>query len=157
MALTVRDIKRSTTITIILVSMCLSLFSFYAVAILIFGILPAFIAMSVDNTHNNSLTKIILPINVAGLLPYMMQIIKSNAPAQTSLEIMLSARSWMLIYATPGIGWALYWVCPKIAMVILPILQIGKIERLKQENKSLAEEWGDSVYINIEEHTEAKK
>ena len=141
----IRGIGRTTIILMVLTSMAIAIISVYSVVILVFGLLPGLIAMVIDYDPRQYLSKIVISFNAVGVVPYLIQILNASVANVTAMKLITSPKTWLVIYASAGVGWVIYWMFPQIAMVMMPFQNKNKIETLNKELDELAEEWGEDV------------
>ena len=140
-----KGIGRTTIILMVLTSMAIAIISVYSVVVLVFGLLPGLIAMVVDYDPRQYLSRIVISFNAVGVAPYILQILNSSVADMTAYQLIISPKTWLVIYASAGVGWVIYWMFPQIAMMLMPMQNKNRIESLNKELDELAEEWGEDV------------
>lgn len=126
-------------------AMLMSLISAYSVIIVLFGMLPGLIAMIVDQDSKRYISKIVLSFNATGCLPFIIKILKSSSSNTAAMEMIVEPRTWLTIYASAAIGWALYWTFPHFFLAINNLKMQFRIQQLNYELDSLVTEWGDEI------------
>ncbi len=132
-------------ILICFLALSVSLISMYAVLLVLFGLLPAMIAIIIDQENQRYISKLVCIYNLIGIAPFIQKMVKSSSPNTAAIEMILDPRSWMYIFASAAIGWAVYWLFPQLAITISKIHVASKIRELKTELDALTAEWGDEI------------
>lgn len=132
-------------ILICILTLSVSLISIYAVLLVLFGLLPAMIAIIIDQEPQRYISKLVSIYNTIGIVPFIQKIIKSSNANNTAIEIILDPKSWMIIFCAAAIGWTLYWIFPHGAITLHKINIANKIRELRAELKTLTDEWGDEI------------
>lgn len=122
-----------------------ALVSVYAVVIVLFGLLPAMIAMIVDQDARKYISKIVFLYNIMGIIPFVYKIYRSSSSNNAAIEIIIDPSTWMMIFAAAGLGWIIYWAVPQFAVLLRNFVINVQIAKLESELASLTEEWGDEV------------
>lgn len=122
-----------------------ALISVYAVVIVLFGLLPAMIAMIVDQDYRKYISKIVFLYNIMGMVPFIYKIYKSPSSNNAAIEIIIDPSTWMMIFAAAGLGWIVYWAIPQFAILLRNFAINYQIAKLEAELSSLTDEWGDDV------------
>ncbi|MBA8667212.1 hypothetical protein H1Q59_04830 [Holosporaceae bacterium 'Namur'] len=131
-------------ITVLMV--IIAVFSTHVLFLILFGMLPGFIAGVVDRYQNRYLTKIVLMFNFAGVAPYLIQIILNYSQAhEMAIKFILEPKTWLYIYSYSTVGWVVYWCFPNINLLIKNVLVQFKINKLNDELDKLVNEWGKEV------------
>lgn len=111
----------------------------------VIGMLPSFVAFYVDRSPSHSLFHTVMPCNLAGVLPFVVELIAQGNDSGT-MRMMLSDFTVLLImYASAGLGWVLVLTAPHAAMLIIDGLNGRQISQLRKTQTSLTREWGDEV------------
>jgi hypothetical protein len=132
------------------VLIALSMFSVQLLFIILFGILPGFIASIVDHNYNRYLSKVVLAFNIAGLAPFLTKIIAEilsdhRQANQIAIDIILEPKTWLYIYSFCAIGWVVCWCFPNTSVLIRSITVRLNIYELNEELNRLTKEWGESI------------
>jgi hypothetical protein len=112
---------------------------------LVAGMLPGIVAYVIDRSPGRRIFQIVALSNLAGVFPYVAQLMQQGNTA-TAVQGMLSTPSvWMFMYLAAGFGWVLVWIAPTLAQQLLELTNNQKIARLQRLQKRLEEEWGPEV------------
>ncbi len=112
------------------------------------GMLPAMVAYIIDHDKNKYIFSTVAAFNLAGVFPHMMDIYLQGGTF-TAIEGKLSdAIVWLTMYSAASMGWAIVWVSPILASIVLEAIYAGRILHIENMQKKLVEEWGDSIIQN---------
>lgn len=135
--------KRTVMIVLLLFSMTILLR--YAALLFALGMLPAFVASYVDASQERYNYRIVFACNLAGVLPFILQLWQSGISAESVQDKLSDTNVWLTMYGAAGAGWVLVWVFPRLVHFIISAVQQGKVNLLKQKQKQILDEWGDDV------------
>lgn len=116
----------------------------YAYIFFMLAVLPAFVALVTDLTPNRRNFQAVLACNLAGTLPYLHQMTAQNSP-QIVNSIMKNPSTWLVVFASAGMGWVLLWACPHIMHGILTVAGAAEVQRRTHAQEKLVEEWGAEI------------
>lgn len=133
------------TIILVIISLVLIVFTKTTYIFIVLMLLPAIVAYFVDKTDHRSNFHTIFACNLAGLLPYAMDIIARGSPAVAMMDALGDVYVWFVIYASAGFGYLLVWGCPKVASGLVHGFNTGQIHRIEQTQKKLIDEWGPEI------------
>lgn len=119
--------------------------SFYAVIFLIFGMLPTFMASSIDKRSGKFASRTIGAFNFTGTVPFLIDIWVSSDPFNTIKDIVMDPVVWIIVYGSAGFGWFMIWIMPQIVSVAFTTQADIKIHKLHFDRDKLVEEWGDEI------------
>ena len=125
--------------------------------ILIIGMLPGIVAVSVDTHPSRYLSKIVIMFNLVGIFPHIARIIFLGGDQD---DFMISNELtypyiWFSIYASAAFGWIIYICIPKITYHFTVLSMEAKSKKLQEELDEILSEWGKSkVLNNIEDDPE---
>ncbi|HVJ51188.1 MAG TPA: hypothetical protein VM689_01915 [Aliidongia sp.] len=115
--------------------------------LLIAGMIPTITAYAVDQTERRMLTLTVGALNLAGVVPFCMQLWFSADPMQGLTQLITQPWVWMVMYMAAGIGWLLHFGMPvAVAIVLEQSLDVRKSKYVSIQ-KRLKEEWGDDVAL----------
>ncbi len=133
-------------ISIIFAALLLSIHSIYLVLIILFGILPAMVAILIDQEERKYISKIVLAFNLMGLIPYVIRILRGKGLSDSvAIDIMVEPVTWMIIYGYAAIGWLVYWLIPELGQIVNDWIINSKIHKLNDKIDVLSSEWGDEI------------
>lgn len=134
-----------TTLLLTLGSLAMIIAMQMTYVLFVIGMLPTFVAYFIDRTPSRSIYHTVMPCNLSGVLPFVVDII-SRDNSNGALQAMLSDFSVLLImYASAGLGWVLVYASPYVAAWAIGALNGQQISKLKKAQTSILREWGEEV------------
>ena len=109
------------------------------------GMLPALVAYLVDHDKNKYLFYTMAALNFAGVFPEMMDIVAEGGTFNAIKAKLTDAMVWFSMYSAAGLGWALVWLSPILAALVLEGVYQGRILHMENVQKKLEEEWGSEI------------
>ncbi len=113
--------------------------------VLAVGLVPTVVALIVDLTPGRYLARCVLGLNIAGIAPFMHNLWSGGNDMVTAVGIVTDAVAWLVIYGAAAIGWMLFMGFPGAVAVFQTLNAKRSIYVLQEKQKSLLEEWGDSI------------
>ncbi len=139
-------------IAITVVVVAIAIFSTHTLFLILFGMLPGFIASIVDRYLSRDLTKIVILFNFSGISPYLVQILfHTDQVQEIAIKLILTPHTWLYIYTFSAVGWIVYRSFPNISLLIKNITIQLRINELTNELEKLTDEWGNEVRRTPEE------
>lgn len=142
---TVKSKSKRTTWLIIII--CIAMIIVFKAGFLFFiiGILPSIVSYYVDATKNNLSFQTVFTCNLAGILPYMVDMLQGKSIDAEVQAILSDSISWFVVYSAAAIGWMLVLTAPSLAQLIISTINKRQINRLEKQQKILRERWGDEL------------
>jgi hypothetical protein len=116
-----------------------------ACILLVVGMIPTIVAYVVDRTPRRTLTLTVGPLNLAGTVPYCIQLWFGGDTMHGLISSLTSVWVWLVMYLAAAIGWLLHFGMPVIVRFLLEQSIDRRKTRLVQIQKKLRAEWGDEV------------
>jgi hypothetical protein len=113
--------------------------------LLVLGMVPSIVAYIIDQTPRRTLTLTVGPLNLAGTIPYCMQLWFGTDTMHALAPYLTSVWVWLVMYVAAAIGWLLHLGMPVIVHFLLERSIDRRKNRLAQIQKRLRAEWGDEV------------
>jgi len=113
--------------------------------LLVVGMIPSIVAYVIDQTPRRTLTLTVGPLNLAGTVPYCMQLWFGVDTMHALGPYLTSVWVWLVMYLAAAIGWLLHLGMPVIVHFLLERSIDRRKGRLVQIQKRLRAEWGDEV------------
>ena len=113
--------------------------------LLVVGMTPSIVAYVIDQTPRRTLTLTVGPLNLAGTVPYCMQLWFGVDTMHALGPYLTSVWVWLVMYVAAAIGWLLHLGMPVIVHFLLERSIDRRKARLVQIQKKLRAEWGDEV------------
>jgi hypothetical protein len=134
---------KATLIAVTLVGM---VFAALPTATLFFvGMAPSLVAFIVDTTPGRYLTRCVAGMNLAGLAPFMHQLWMKDHSMSLAMKIVTDVYAWLAIYGASAIGWLLFMGLPGAVAMFRSLNGKRRIYMLREKQKQLINEWGDSI------------
>lgn len=112
------------------------------------GMIPSFVAYYVDRTESHSLFHTVMPCNLSGVLPYVVELI-ANGNQTSSMQMMISDMTVVLLmYTSAALGWILVFAAPYMAKMVIHAINNRHIARVRHSQQKLMKEWGPEVARN---------
>jgi len=140
----------SIVITIIIVGFAVFAVSVdltYMFILVVFGLIPAMMTYMIDMQRGKFLAKSVLAMNLAGIFPLIIMIIKSDSPYEASQNIVYSMRTWVLSYSYAALGWWISAFFPSVIKIIIELNNSKAITSVKKKQQEIIEEWGNEVRV----------
>lgn len=115
--------------------------------IFFFGLMPTFAALAIDPTPDRLKTWTVGFMNLAGCVPFLLELWFSGAPQtiERSFEIIARADTLIMIYGAAVVGYVLFYVVSSVVATVM--LQSGRNrhEYIKTRMTELERKWGKEV------------
>lgn len=145
----------STKAIILLVVAGLLVFTLPTVLILCVGMLPTFAAFLIDRRREKYTTLCVGSMNFVGVIPFLATLWTEDHSFEMAFTILGDPIGWLMMLGSAGIGWAIYFVAPNIVAMFMAARIEQRIERLKNRQTELVEEWGPGVSGNEDDEAES--
>jgi hypothetical protein len=119
----------------------------YVFVLILFGFIPALITYMIDMQKGKFLAKSVTAMNLAGVFPLVILIIKSDSPYEASQNIVYSMRTWIITYSYAILGWWISAFFPSIIKIIIELNNAKSIYNIKRKQEIIIEEWGMDVKV----------
>lgn len=136
--------KKRMLVYIVLVILLALVLSFATLLVLL-GMLPTFVARYVDQGADKNHSRVIGACNLAGVLPYLSDVIKKGITSDLVYDMLFNPQVWLVMYGAAAFGWALVWLFPKAVHFLLEIVQGNSVSMLKAKQQQIVDEWGSEV------------
>ena len=139
--------KKSGKFTWILVLVSLVMIMVFKLGFLFFviGILPSIVSFYIDATRSNLSFQTIFTCNLAGVLPFMAEMLKDGGGSGAIQAVIADTTNWLIVYSAAALGWLLVFVAPIISRAIITTLHDRQIARLERQQELLIGEWGEEL------------
>jgi len=109
------------------------------------GLLPSLVALCTDTDPNKSAFTTIGFMNLAGVVPFIIELWERGQTLENALRIMLDPMTWIIMFGAAAIGQLLLYAVPP-AMAIMTITRMEtRLQRLKEGLEQLKAIWGPDV------------
>jgi len=113
--------------------------------LLLVGMVPSIVAYVVDRDERPMLAFTITPLNLAGLMPYLLQLWTGRDTMPTVVHLLSDVYAWLVIYLAAGAGWLLFLGMPTIVGILLERSLAGRKAQLEALQAKLRADWGADV------------
>ena len=117
----------------------------YVLVFVIIGLLPSIFGFSIDKRKKHHASKTVFAFNISGLMPYLSVIAVSGSPNQIALRIITEFEVWFIIYGFSAFGVGCIYLIPAIVRIYLEIKIELRLEKIKNRQEEIEEEWGKEV------------
>ncbi len=113
--------------------------------LILIGLLPAIVTYYTDTTRKHYMFKSVFACNLAGMMPFIGQLLHNGPRSSIMQDIMGDGSNWMIIYGSAFIGWLMVKTAPMIALTLINGFHGTQIARLKSNQRRIENEWGKEV------------
>lgn len=125
--------------------------------LIIVGTLPTLVAFITDRSRGKSAALSMSVLNFAGTLPFVITLWRTGQGLGAALQLLAQPYTWLVMYGSAGIGWAIYHYLPKFIATYVALRAQSQLGSLQNLQKKLVEKWGPNVSILAVRNAEAKK
>ncbi|MHA1597425.1 MAG: acyl-CoA synthetase [Alphaproteobacteria bacterium] len=137
--------RRQTTLWLSVAFVGIIVMSLPTVLIIIFGLLPTFVAWVIDRTKGKPAAFCVGGINMCGVFPYLLQLWMGDNTMDAAITIMTDVFALAVMYGAAGFGWMIYQSLPTVVTTFLTAIAQHRVSTLRAEQRDLVEEWGKDV------------
>jgi hypothetical protein len=131
---------------LLLVMGLLSAVVFSAMAILlVVGMIPTIVAALADRTKYRLRTWTIGAMNLAGCVPFLLEIGKKGASIEIALEYISNPRTIVVMYFAAAMGYVIDWAVTSLVASFMIQRGKGRQTDIEKQQKLLVERWGPEV------------
>ena len=142
---------RSNYTWVIVVVVVLVIIALPTMILLFFGLLPSLVAVIIDRSKGHSASFCVFGLNFIGVFPYILELWGGENTINQGLNISTDIFSLLVMYSAAAFGWLLFMAAPQVISSFVLVLQERKVESLRNQQKTLIEEWGPEVSALIDE------
>ena len=123
----------------------LVILSLPTVMVIVFALLPTFVAFIVDRTPEKNAVFCVGSLNMCGVLPYLIDLWTGHNSMDAAIIILTDVFSLLVIYGASAFGWMIFQSLPPIVATFIIILAQSRISSLRSAQSKIVEEWGSDV------------
>lgn len=113
------------------------------------GLIPTLVALYTDTDPEKSTTTTVGFMNLAGVLPFLVDLWQKGQTMSVALSIVREPRSWVIMFGAAAIGQLfLYIIPPIIASTTIARLE-SRLNTLKEGIEQLRTIWGPEVATTL--------
>jgi hypothetical protein len=114
-------------------------------AMLSIGMLPTFVALFVDRSRAKTKAITVGALNLAGCMPFLLQLWTHGHSFQQAMEIVSDPRAVVVMYAAAGIGYIIDWVLTSFVAGLLYQRGESRRKEILKTQEELIKRWGREV------------
>ncbi len=126
-------------------SIVLLLVSMASLVLVVFGMLPTFVAVLIDRSAQRFAFLSVLSMNFAGLFPYLLDLWMGSNSMSVAIDSLTDVFTLFVIYGSAALGWVLFITTPPIVTTVMSFIAQRRVSILRANQKKLLAEWGDSI------------
>ena len=112
--------------------------------LLLIGMLPAIVAMIVDDTATLAWFKTVFCFNLSGILPFIADLYQQGNSLSSMQQLVSSFDMWLVVYCAAGAGWLTVWLCGKVSHWLVRLYTQGRIDNHQRKIEKIDKEWSIS-------------
>lgn len=116
-----------------------------AFILVVFGTLPTLVAYYADTSHNSLGRASIASCNLAGVLPYVVELSVKGNDMQMLSNYLSNPNVWFVMYGLAALGYLLVKGCPLLYRYSLKAVNSSMVFQLEQKQDALVKEWGEDL------------
>jgi len=109
------------------------------------GLLPTLVALVTDTDEHRSSLATIGYLNVAGVLPFLIELWQKGQTMEAAVGILRDPLSWVIMLGSAGIGHLMLYTIPVIVGSMVLMRQEARLRTLREGIKQLESIWGPDV------------
>lgn len=123
----------------------LLLVSMASLVLVVFGLLPTFVAVLVDRSAQRFAFLSVFAMNFAGIFPHLLDLWMGSNSMSVAIDSLTDVFALFTMYSSAALGWVLFAVTPPIVTTVMTFIAQRRVSILRTEQKNLLTEWGDDV------------
>lgn len=136
-----------------LISLCtLSLISLPSGILLLVGMLPTLTVWQYDHLQNKNVALTIGFMNLAGIIPFIIEVFPHGQQMQHVMETLRSTKTWGIIYLGAFMGWMILQGLHPLIKRNLTAQITSRQAKFKKMQEQLVEKWGEDVTNPKKQH-----
>ncbi|MDD3181865.1 MAG: hypothetical protein PHD48_03560 [Alphaproteobacteria bacterium] len=109
------------------------------------GLIPTVVALFTDADSHRSKLATIGYMNLAGVLPFLLELWQKGQSMEVATAIIRNPMSWAIMLGAAGIGHLILYAIPPMIASIIVINQEARLKVLRQGLQELEKIWGSDV------------
>ncbi len=123
----------------------LALVSMASVVLVLFGLLPTFVAFLIDRSAQRFGFLSVFAMNFAGLFPSLLDLWMGSNSMSVAIDSLTDVFSLFTMYGAAAVGWIFFAITPPIVTTGMTFIAQRRVSILRAKQKKLIQEWGDAV------------
>jgi hypothetical protein len=132
-------------VTILFVAACLLGLSPPSFIILVIGMAPTVISYLFETGSARGALPCMVALNIGGVAPVLSMLWGRSNSISSAYALLSDPYIWLLMYGSAGGAFALLWMMPRVAQVVIDSNARGQRAKLAAEQEKLVAEWGAEV------------
>ncbi|MEM7650974.1 MAG: hypothetical protein AAF204_02685 [Pseudomonadota bacterium] len=128
-----------------IVTLMMSIAFLSSAMILFIGLLPTFVAFFVDRTKKKTKAVTVGAMNLAGCMPFLMELWMSETTMTKAFSIVLDPMAIIVMYSAAGVGYIIDWALTLIVAGVLFQRGTSRKKAIEKRQAELIERWGEEV------------
>jgi hypothetical protein len=138
--------RRSNGLTVLLlIAAPLSLLFMPTAILLAVGLVPTAVAFVVDRDPDKTAPMTVGALNFVGVMVFAIDLWRGRHSLSGVMALLGDPFTWLGMYGAAAVGWALYYGIPPAVAMWTAMRAEARINRLRERQQDLAEEWGPEV------------
>lgn len=109
------------------------------------GLLPTLVTLVTDTDRNRSSLATIGYLNMAGVLPFLIELWQKGQTMEVAVAIIRDPFSWVVMFGAAGIGQLMLYTIPPIVSSMIIMRQESRLRILREGVEQLEAIWGSDV------------
>ncbi len=126
-------------------AMILLLVSMASLVLVVFGMLPTFVALLIDRSAQRFAFYSVLAMNFAGVFPFLLDLWMGSNSMSMAVDSLTDVFSLFTMYGCAALGWIFYIITPPIVTTAMTFIAQRRVAILRARQKKLLAEWGEEV------------
>jgi len=123
----------------------LGIFAFPTFLIVILGMTPTLVGLFASQRPDRTKIQTVAAFNMSGVILFLVPLWMDGHTMDNAIHVLSNVYSWAVMYSAAAMGFAVLWLGPQIAALILNALAIGRRGKLDSIRSELIEEWGTGI------------
>lgn len=109
------------------------------------GLLPTVVALFTDTDENKSGLAAVGYMNLAGVLPFLIELWQKGQAMDVAMAIITEPSSWVVMLGAAGVGYLIMYAVPPMIGSVVLLNQEGRLRTLTEGVEQLEAIWGPDV------------
>ena len=109
------------------------------------GLLPTVVALFTDTDENRSGLATVGYMNLAGVLPFLVELWQKGQTMEAAMAIIRQPYSWVVMFGSAGLGHLILYAVPVMISSIVILNLESRLKTLQEGRQQLEAIWGPDV------------
>ena len=109
------------------------------------GLIPTLVALFTDTDERHSGLATVGYLNLAGVLPFLIELWQKGQTMETAVAIMRTPSTWVIMLGAAGLGHLIMYIVPPIVGSVILLNQESRLRTLREGISQLESIWGPDV------------